>query len=137
MKRQYCFDPPLLLVRQQWRREGVENREREVELRHRVQIGTDFKGQKIDVTRPRNKGMDALAGNKLLLSDQEAKEAPHSEGKQQRMRKLRKAWQKNKKEGTAFLAANRKRRRQDLAQRPPVQGDQRRYGQDAQGNRYG
>jgi FKBP-type peptidyl-prolyl cis-trans isomerase FklB len=79
-----------------------------------VQIGSDFKGQKMDVDPDLvAKGMkDAIAGNKLLLSDQEAKEVITTFQKEKAAAdaEAKKGLaEKNKKEGTAFLAANAKK----------------------------
>lgn len=79
-----------------------------------AQIGMDFKGQKMDVDPDLvAKGMkDAIAGSKLLISDQEAKEVMTAFQKERAAAdaEAKKGLaEKNKKEGAAFLAANAKK----------------------------
>ena len=79
-----------------------------------VQIGNDLKSQSVDVDPVLvNKGMqDSIAGNKLLISDQEAKDiiaAYQKERAGKMAEEKKKLGEKNKQEGTAFLAANKKK----------------------------
>jgi len=79
-----------------------------------VQIGSDFKGQKMELDPDIvARGMkDAIAGGKLLLSDQEAKEVIAAFQKERAAvdAETKKGLaEKNKKEGAAFLAANAKK----------------------------
>jgi len=75
-----------------------------------VQIGNNLKNQSVDVDLALvNKGLqDSILGNKLLLSDQEAKDimATYQKEKAEERKKL---GEKNKQEGAAFLAENKKK----------------------------
>jgi FKBP-type peptidyl-prolyl cis-trans isomerase FklB len=79
-----------------------------------VQIGTQFKGDAIDVD-PNLVGrgiQDAIAGNKLLLGDQEFRDTMNAFQKEQTAKQTvekKKQGEKNKKEGDAFLAENKKK----------------------------
>ena len=79
-----------------------------------VQIGSQLKGDSMDVD-PGLVGrgiQDAIAGNKLLLGDQEAREIMNAFQKEQAARQTaekKKQGEKNKKEGDAFLAENKKK----------------------------
>jgi FKBP-type peptidyl-prolyl cis-trans isomerase FklB len=79
-----------------------------------VQIGNDLKSQSVDVDPVLvNKGMqDLILGNKLLIGDQEAKDiiaAYQKERAGKMAEEKKKLGEKNKQEGTAFLAANKKK----------------------------
>ena len=79
-----------------------------------VQIGNDLKSQSIDVDPVLvSKGLqDSIAGNKLLIGDQEAKDiiaAYQKERAGKMAEEKKKLGEKNKQEGTAFLAANKKK----------------------------
>ena len=79
-----------------------------------VQIGNDLKSQSVDVDPVIvNKGLqDSIAGNKLLIGDQEAKDiiaAYQKERAGKMAEEKKKLGEKNKQEGTAFLAANKKK----------------------------
>jgi FKBP-type peptidyl-prolyl cis-trans isomerase FklB len=79
-----------------------------------VQIGNDLKSQSVDVDPAIvNRGMqDLMQGNKLLISDQEAKEfiaAYQKERAGKVAEEKKKAGDKNKQEGAAFLAENKKK----------------------------
>ena len=79
-----------------------------------VQVGNDLKSQSIDVDSAIvSKGLqDSIAGKKLLISDQEAKDiiAQYQKERAGKMAEERKtAGEKNKKEGAAFLAENKKK----------------------------
>ena len=76
-----------------------------------VQAGNDMKRQAIDVDPAIvAKGMqDAILGNKLLISDQEAKEVVATYQKE-RAEEKKKLAEKNKQEGAAFLAENKKKK---------------------------
>ena len=75
-----------------------------------VQAGNDMKREFIDVDPAIvAKGMqDAILGNKLLISDQEAKEVVATYQKE-RAEEKRKLAEKNRQEGAAFLAENKKK----------------------------
>ena len=79
-----------------------------------VQIGSQLKGDLMDVD-PGLVGrgiQDAIAGNKLLLSDQEAKEIMTAFQKEHAAKlaaEKKKQGEKNKKEGDVFLAENKKK----------------------------
>ena len=79
-----------------------------------VQIGSQLKGDAIDVD-PILVGrgiQDAVAGNKLLLSDQDARDTMNTFQKQQEAKQSaqrKQQGEKNKKEGDAFLAENKKK----------------------------
>jgi FKBP-type peptidyl-prolyl cis-trans isomerase FklB len=79
-----------------------------------VQIGSQLKGDSMDVD-PNLVGrgiQDAIAGNKLLLSDQDAKDTMNAFQKEQAVRQTaekKKQGEKNKKEGDVFLAENKKK----------------------------
>jgi len=76
-----------------------------------VQAGNDMKRQAIDVDPAIvAKGMqDAILGNKLLISDQEAKEVVATYQKE-RAEEKKKLAERNKQEGAAFLAENKKKK---------------------------
>jgi FKBP-type peptidyl-prolyl cis-trans isomerase FklB len=79
-----------------------------------VQIGNDLKSQSVDVDPAIvNKGLqDSIAGNKLLIGDQEAKDiiaAYQKERAGKMAEEKKKVGEKNKQEGAAFLAANKKK----------------------------
>jgi FKBP-type peptidyl-prolyl cis-trans isomerase FklB len=79
-----------------------------------VDIGNNLKRQSVDVdTDLLLKGMkDALAGEKLLLTDEEIREtmtAFSEEMKKKHEDELKKAAEKNKKEGDEFLEGNKKK----------------------------
>jgi FKBP-type peptidyl-prolyl cis-trans isomerase FklB len=79
-----------------------------------VDIGNNLKRQSVDVdTDLLLKGMkDALAGEKLLLTEDEIRETMTSfsaEMKKKHEEELKKAAEKNKKEGEEFLAENKKK----------------------------
>jgi FKBP-type peptidyl-prolyl cis-trans isomerase FklB len=75
-----------------------------------VQAGNDMKKQFIDVDPAIvAKGMqDAMLGNKLLISDQEAKDVVAVYQKE-RAEEKKKLAEKNRQEGAAFLAENKKK----------------------------
>ncbi len=75
-----------------------------------VQAGNDMKRQFIDVDPAIfAKGMqDAMLGNKLLMSDQEAKDVGATYEKE-RAEEKKKLAEKNKQEGAVFLAENKKK----------------------------
>jgi len=79
-----------------------------------MQIGNDLKSQSIDVDPVLvNRGLqDSIMGNKLLISDQEAKDiiAAYQKERAEKMAEERKKLgEKNKQEGAAFLAENKKK----------------------------
>jgi len=79
-----------------------------------VQIGNDLKNQSIDVDPAIvSRGLnDSMSGSKLLISDQEAKDiiAVYQKERAAKVAEERKkAGEKNKQEGAAFLAANKKK----------------------------
>ena len=79
-----------------------------------VQIGNDLKSQSMDVDPTLvNKGLqDSMSGNKLLISDQEAKDiiAAFQKERATKMAEEKKSvGEKNKQEGAAFLAENKKK----------------------------
>jgi FKBP-type peptidyl-prolyl cis-trans isomerase len=79
-----------------------------------VQIGNDLKSQSIDVDPALvNRGLqDSIMGNKLLIGDQEAKDiiAAYQKERAEKMAEERKKLgEKNKQEGAAFLAENKKK----------------------------
>ena len=79
-----------------------------------VQIGNDLKSQSIDVDPALvSKGLqDSILGNKLLISDQEAKDiiaAFQKERAAKMAEERKKLGEKNKQEGAAFLAENKKK----------------------------
>jgi FKBP-type peptidyl-prolyl cis-trans isomerase FklB len=79
-----------------------------------VQVGNDLKSQSIDVDPALvNRGMqDLMLGNKLLISDQEAKDfiaAYQKERAAKVAEEKKKLGEKNKQEGAAFLAENKKK----------------------------
>jgi FKBP-type peptidyl-prolyl cis-trans isomerase FklB len=75
-----------------------------------VQTANDMKRQAIDVDPAiLTKGLqDAMLGNKLLISDQEAKDFMAAFQKE-RVEERKKLGEKNKQEGTIFLAENKKK----------------------------
>jgi FKBP-type peptidyl-prolyl cis-trans isomerase FklB len=75
-----------------------------------VQTANDLKRQSIDVDPALvSKGLqDAMLGNKLLISDQEAKDFIAAYQKE-RAEERKKLGERNKQEGTAFLAENKKK----------------------------
>ncbi len=75
-----------------------------------VQTANDLKRQSIDVDPAIvSKGMqDSMLGNKLLISDQEAKDFIAAYQKE-RVEERKKLGEKNKQEGTVFLAENKKK----------------------------
>ncbi len=79
-----------------------------------VQVGTDLKNQSIDVD-PAIVGrglQDSILGNKLLIGDQEAKDfiaAYQKERATKVAEEKKKLGEKNKQEGTVFLAENKKK----------------------------
>jgi FKBP-type peptidyl-prolyl cis-trans isomerase len=79
-----------------------------------AQIGNDLKSQSIDVDPVLvNRGLqDSIMGNKLLIGDQEAKDiiAAYQKERTEKMAEERKKLgEKNKQEGAAFLAENKKK----------------------------
>jgi FKBP-type peptidyl-prolyl cis-trans isomerase FklB len=79
-----------------------------------VQIGNDFKSQSIDVDLALvNRGLqDSILGKSLLIGDQEAKDiiAAYQKERAEKMAEERKKLgEKNKQEGAAFLAENKKK----------------------------
>ncbi len=79
-----------------------------------AQIGNDLKSQSIDVDPALvNRGLqDSIMGNKLLIGDQEAKDiiAAYQKERAEKMAEERKKLgEKNKQEGAAFLAENKKK----------------------------
>jgi FKBP-type peptidyl-prolyl cis-trans isomerase FklB len=75
-----------------------------------VQTANDLKRQSIDVDPALvSKGLqDAMLGNKLLISDQEAKDFIAAYQKE-RAEERKKLGERNKQEGTVFLAENKKK----------------------------
>ena len=75
-----------------------------------VQTANDLKRQSIDVDPAIvSKGLqDSMLGNKLLISDQEAKDFIAAYQKE-RAEEKKKLGEKNKQEGTIFLAENKKK----------------------------
>ena len=79
-----------------------------------AQVGNDLKNQSIDVDPAIvSKGLqDSILGNKLLISDQEAKDFIAAYQKERAVKvaeEKKKLGDKNKQEGAAFLAENKKK----------------------------
>ena len=108
-----------------------------------MEIGRNLKRQSFDLnTELLLRGFkDAFSGEKALMTDQEITEtmtAFQKEVMAKQQEAAKKLGEKNKAEGEAFLAENKKKEGSDNpSQRFAVQGCQSRVGQKTEGNRYG